>query len=170
MPAHWSRRSPGPVNWQEHTPHPQPSQTGANRQIRSILRSINTMDSLETFLKFVEAINRHDVAAIKALMTDDHIFVDSLGHRVQGASSMEQGWKGYFVMCPDYWIRADDAAARQGIVLAAGDAGGTIDDQLWRTPAAWKAIIRDNKVAEWHVFADNKPVYSILARRQNATP
>ncbi len=36
----------------------------------------------------------------------------------------------------------------------------------WRTPAAWKAVIRDGKVMEWRVFADNKPVYEILARRQ----
>jgi ketosteroid isomerase-like protein len=128
------------------------------------------MNALETFLQFVEAINLHDVAALKELMTEDHLFVDSLGQRVRGASSMEQGWKGYFAMCPDYWIQAGDGAARSDIVLAAGQAGGTIDGQSWRTPAAWKAIIRDNKVAEWHIFADNKPVYAILAKRQNATP
>ena len=127
------------------------------------------MNPLEIFLQFVEAINLHDIAAIRALMTEDHLFVDSLGHRVQGTSSMEQGWKGYFAMCPDYWIQTTEAAARQSIVLAVGEAGGTIDGQPWRTPAAWKAIIRDNKVAEWHVFADNKPVYAILARRQNTT-
>jgi len=27
-------------------------------------------------------------------------------------------------------------------------------------------VIRDGKVMEWRVFADNKPVYEILARRQ----
>jgi ketosteroid isomerase-like protein len=27
-----------------------------------------------------------------------------------------------------------------------------------------KAVIREGKVAEWQVFADNKPVYEILAR------
>ena len=32
--------------------------------------------------------------------------------------------------------------------------------------AAWKAVMRDGKVMEWRVFADNKPVYEILARRQ----
>jgi ketosteroid isomerase-like protein len=46
------------------------------------------------------------------------------------------------------------------------EAGGTIDGVSWRTPAAWKAVIRDGKVVEWRVFADNKPVYEILARRQ----
>lgn len=46
-----------------------------------------------------------------------------------------------------------------------GEAGGSIDDVAWRTPAAWKAMIRDGKVTEWRVFADNKPVYEILAKR-----
>jgi ketosteroid isomerase-like protein len=127
------------------------------------------MNPLEIFLQFVEAINLHDVKTLKTLMTTDHLFVDSLGERIEGATLMENGWKDYFSMCPDYWINASDAAARQGIVLAVGEAGGTIDGQPWRTPAAWKAVIRDNKVAEWRVFADNKPVYAILAKRQGAT-
>ena len=56
--------------------------------------------------------------------------------------------------------------AEGDIVLAVGEAGGTIDGVLWRTPAAWKAVTRDGKVVEWRVFADNKPVYEILTRRQ----
>jgi ketosteroid isomerase-like protein len=59
-----------------------------------------------------------------------------------------------------------DVIAKGGMVLAVGEAGGTIDGVTWRTPAAWKAVIRDGRVAEWRVFADNKPVYEILARRQ----
>jgi hypothetical protein len=33
-------------------------------------------------------------------------------------------------------------------------------------PAAWKAVILGDRVAEWRVFADNKPVYEILAARR----
>jgi len=79
---------------------------------------------------------------------------------------MEVGWRGYFAMCPDYWIHTDHVMAEESVVLAVGEAGGTIDGVSWRTPAAWKAVIRDRKVMEWLVFADNKPVYEILARRQ----
>jgi ketosteroid isomerase-like protein len=119
-----------------------------------------------TFRQFVTAINAHDVKAVTALMAPGHVFVDSLGNRVQGAASMEAGWRGYFTMCPDYWIRTDDVMAEAGTVLAAGEAGGTIDGVSWRTPAAWKAVIQDGKIAEWRVFADNQPVYEILASRQ----
>jgi ketosteroid isomerase-like protein len=124
------------------------------------------MSPTETFRQFLDAINNHDVPALTALLAADHVFVDSLENRVRGASTMEAGWRGYFAMCPDYWIHEDDVIAEGETVLAVGEAGGTIDGAPWRTPAAWKAVIRDSKVAEWRVFADNKPVYEILARRQ----
>src|SRR6202042_1323029 len=63
--------------------------------------------SAETFNQFVTAINDHDVKALAALMSAEHVFVDSLGNRVQDAARMQAGWGGYFTMCPDYWIRID---------------------------------------------------------------
>ncbi|HEX9202012.1 MAG TPA: nuclear transport factor 2 family protein [Acidobacteriaceae bacterium] len=123
------------------------------------------MNAKEAFLSFVAAINRHDTDGLVALMAPDHLFIDSLGNRVSDAKSMEAGWSGYFAMCPDYWIRTDDVVADGGMVLAVGEAGGSISGVSWQTPAAWKAVIRDGEVTEWRVFADNKPVYEILARR-----
>jgi ketosteroid isomerase-like protein len=127
---------------------------------------VTTMSSVEIFKQFVIAINHHDVKELAALMTADHVFVDSVGNRAHSAKSMEVGWRGYFAMCPDYWIHTDYVLAEDNVVLAVGEAGGTIDGVSWRTPAAWKAVIRDGKVMEWRVFADNKPVYEILARRR----
>jgi ketosteroid isomerase-like protein len=124
------------------------------------------MESDSILKQWLAAINHHDVKALTALMAEDHVFVDSLGNRVRGASSMEAGWRGYFAMCPDYWIRGDHAMSDGEATLVAGEAGGTICGESWRTPAAWKMVIRDGKVLEWHVFADNKPVYEILARRR----
>jgi ketosteroid isomerase-like protein len=123
------------------------------------------MQPEEVFALFVAAINRHDVQGLTVLMAPGHIFIDSLGRRVEGAESMKAGWRGYFAMCPDYWIRTDKVMAKDGVVLAAGQAGGSIDNVAWQTPAAWKATIRDGAVAEWQVFADNKPVYEILSKR-----
>lgn len=75
-------------------------------------------------------------------MAADHVFVDSLGNRVNGAAPMEAGWRNYFAMCPDYWIRLDHVMAEGDTTLVAGEAGGTINGVSWRTPAAWKAVIR----------------------------
>ena len=116
----------------------------------------------EIFTQFVAAINRHDVPALATLMAAEHIFIDSLGRRVEGAASMQAAWRGYFAMCPDYWIRPGNVMAEDSVVLAVGEAGGSINGVAWQTPAAWKAVIRDGKMMEWQVFADNKPVYEIL--------
>ena len=123
------------------------------------------MNSRETFTQFVTAINAHDPEVLHSLMTPNHRFIDSLGNRVEGAETMRNGWRGYFTMCPDYRIEITNLFAADDIILATGTAGGTIDNTSWKTPAAWRAIIHEGLVAEWQVFADNKPVYDILARR-----
>lgn len=126
----------------------------------------NQANATEALRRFVEAINRRDVEALTRLMHPDHLFVDSLGNRVEGAARMQLGWRAYFTMCPDYWIRINDVVSEGAIALATGEAGGTIDNVAWRTPAAWKAVTANDMMLEWHVFADNKPVWEILARRK----
>ena len=81
----------------------------------------------EVFAAFVAAINGHDVSGLAALMARDIVFVDSLGNGVSGPQKMEAGWRGYFAMCPDYSIRVDHVVADGDVVLAIGEAGGTID-------------------------------------------
>jgi len=125
----------------------------------------NPASPLETFEKFVAAINLQDVEALTSLMTPDHLFVDALGNRAQGKETMRTGWRGYFTMCPDYAIQVTEVLTGPDTVLATGEAGGTIDHTPWKTPAAWQAKIRNDQIAEWRVFADNKPVYEILARQ-----
>ena len=79
------------------------------------------MNPSEILKAWVAAINNHDVRALTALMAPDHVFVDSLGNRVNGARSMEAGWHSYFTMsrlldprgsCNDG--RRHDAACRGG--------------------------------------------------------
>ena len=52
-----------------------------------------------------------------------------------------------------------------------GSAGGTIaanrklpPENKWRTPAAWRAVVEGRLVKEWQVYADNKPVYDMIAK------
>jgi len=56
-------------------------------------------------------------------------------------------------------------------VAVFGAAGGTIaangklpPENKWRTPAAWLAVVANGLVNEWRVYADNKPVYEIMAK------
>lgn len=125
--------------------------------------------AVEIALAFVNRINRHDVAGLAALMTEDHRFVDALGQEVRGREPMEKGWLGYFAWFPDYSIKVDDALSDGNVVALFGTAQGTYSanksapgESHWEIPAAWKAVILDGRVAEWRVYADNGPVWKVM--------
>ncbi len=120
-------------------------------------------------LEFVDRINRHEVAGLAALMTEDHLFIDGLGQEVRGREQMEKGWLGYLAWFPDYSIQVDDALSRGNVVALFGTAQGTyavngnlLAEAHWEIPAAWKAVVRDGRVSEWRVYADNEPVWKIM--------
>jgi ketosteroid isomerase-like protein len=125
----------------------------------------------ETVLVFLDLINQHDVDKLAEYMTEDHVFIDSLGQSVSGREKMRSGWRAYFAFCPDYWVSHEEIFSRGERVAVFGAAGGTIaaegklpPENKWRAPAAWQAIVEGGLVKQWSVYADNKPVYDILAR------
>ena len=128
------------------------------------------MNAVETVLEFLDRINRRDVEKLAELMTEDHVFVDSLGQQIRGRAKVRSGWSGYYAICPDYWVSHNEVFQNGNTVAICGEAGGTIcangrltPERKWRTPAAWLAIVREGMVQKWQVYADNKPVYDILA-------
>jgi ketosteroid isomerase-like protein len=133
------------------------------------------MNPTDVVLRFLERINQHDADKLAELMTEDHVFTDSLGNAVNGREKMRLGWRGYYAICPDYWVSHEEIFAHGDRVAIYGAAGGTIaangrmlPQNKWRTPAAWLAMVENGLVKEWRVYADNKPVYDIIARSQPA--
>ncbi len=129
-------------------------------------------DPVEVVLKFEQAINSRNPAAIVALVTADSVFIDSLGARVQGAARLRTAWESYFRMVPDYSISHSEILNRGDVVAVFGSARGTFsqdgqirEENSWQTPAAWRALIHDDKVAEWRVYADNEPIRAIMRRK-----
>jgi ketosteroid isomerase-like protein len=122
--------------------------------------------SATTVMGFIDRINAHDAHGIAALCTPDHIFVDSLGAPVSGRGQIEQVWEGYFSLFSDYRIEIEAVAATGRLVLLSGWASGKlrVSGAEWRIPAAWRALVRDELIAGWQVYADNKPVLDILSR------
>lgn len=60
---------------------------------------------------FIAAINAEDVGALVGLMTEDHRFIDALGHRFAGAETMLAGRRQFFhaewrVFCDTGWTLA----------------------------------------------------------------
>jgi uncharacterized protein (TIGR02246 family) len=121
--------------------------------------------------RFVAAINAHDVDELVGLMTDDHCFVDSLGHVVSGREQMRHAWRGYFALVPDYSITIERIFSDRDVVVLCGVAGGTLarggdvaPEDSWSTPVALRACITGSLVAEWRVYADNEPLRALMRR------
>ena len=126
------------------------------------------MTPLEVTEQFVAAINAHDLARLASLMTTDHRFIDSLGTLAEGRDTICGGWEFYFSIVADYALEISRSfIAKDGgveIVLV-GVASGSYwsngekrPNSSWRTPAAWRAVVRDDGIAEWQVYADNEPI------------
>jgi ketosteroid isomerase-like protein len=129
------------------------------------------MSGIETVLDFLDRINKRDADKLAELMTEDHVFIDSLGNTMRGREQMRAGWRGYYSFCPDYWVTHEEILENRNMVAVFGAAGGTIaangklpPENKWRTSAAWLAVLENGLVKKWQVYADNKPVYEIMAK------
>jgi len=117
------------------------------------------MTNKETIQAFIDRINSHDVDGLAELMTDDHRFIDAHGNEVVGKDKMTAGWRGYFEWFPVYSIEVNEIFEQGDTFAMFGFAGGSFkgkSDASWRLPAAWKAIVKDGRVALWQVFADTR--------------
>jgi uncharacterized protein (TIGR02246 family) len=128
------------------------------------------MTPTDVVLHFLERINQHDADQVAELMTEDHVFIDSLGNVIRGRDHMRSGWRSYYALCPDYRVSHEQIFAHGNRVALFGTAAGTIAtgqellaSNRWQTPAAWLALVENQMVKEWRVYADNKPVYDIIS-------
>jgi ketosteroid isomerase-like protein len=102
---------------------------------------------------FNRAINARELAALTALMTPDHRFIDSAGSVVSGVRSVTRVWQGFFAGFPDYMnIFSSVVEQPDGGVVVEGRSECS-NPQL-AGPALWRARVRDGKVAEWQVYDD----------------
>jgi len=125
---------------------------------------IASSSPLDTARAFVDAINHHNVDDIARLMTKDHVFIDSLGGVVRGRDKMKTGWASYFQMVSGYTITVEETFSDGPVVILLGVAQGTYAGETWTTLAAWRAKVRDDRVAEWRVYADNEPIRQLMRK------
>ena len=133
------------------------------------------MDTKEitVFKSFVKAINQADLTELESLMTEDHTFIDAGGKKETGRQKMIEGWRSYFKMFPDYKIEIEDIIQENEIVGAFGTASGTyngkrglVPENIIKMPAAWRAVIKEEKVKNWQVYADWTEGFKIIEEDQ----
>jgi ketosteroid isomerase-like protein len=128
-------------------------------------------DPISVVLKFERAINSRSAEAVAAMLRADATFADSLDNRIEGVAKIRAGWEMYFKMVPDYSISHSEIFANGETVAMFGSAQGTFTkdgalhkENAWRTPAAWRAVVRDGKIAVWQVYADNEPIRALMRK------
>jgi ketosteroid isomerase-like protein len=124
-------------------------------------------------IRFVKAINDHNVDEIINLMSEDHIFIDALDNKSVGKKGMKDGWKGYYELFPDYQIEISDITENVSTIGLFGYASGTyknltnkLDSNFWRIPASWKAIVENNKIKHWQVYCDYSSLFKIIEKNK----
>lgn len=134
-----------------------------------------TKDIIETARQFAEAISRQNADDIYALMSEDHVFIDSDGAAYGDTEKMRQGWSDYFKMFPDYRLNITETFSSGDTVVFLGTASGTYtrDGNLkpenhWEVTAAWKAVISNEKVKIWQVFVNVERIRDIINKENEA--
>lgn len=132
-------------------------------------------DPLAVVRQFISRINRADVDGLADLMTADHLLVDSLDQRLRGRDPIRRAWTGYFQMVPDYRVVVRETLVDGNTVVAIGEARGQCVTAPggaplgeWRTPAAWRALVRQGRIAQWRVYADNEPIRALMRESADA--
>jgi len=124
-------------------------------------------------LDFIDAINNANLDKMYDLMTIDHVFIDSQDNKTIGKDKMRQAWIGYFALFPDYKIEINEILEKDNLTGLFGYASGTYRNIInednrnyWRIPAAWRAIVKDNQIKLWQVYADNLIVMDIINKNK----
>lgn len=112
-------------------------------------------------VEFNDAVSRGDVDGLARLMTDDHVFVDTVGAVVWGKPRCLDAWRGFFVSFPDYRNVLDSLVTRGAVVTIVGRS--ECSEPSLCGPAIWTAIVQDGRVAEWRVHDDTPQVRQRLS-------
>jgi len=77
-----------------------------------MLEDALTLSTIEVIEKFNEALNRHDVPAVMALMTEDCIFDNTYpppdGERFVGQEAVRRFWEEFFRSSPDAVFKSEE--------------------------------------------------------------
>jgi hypothetical protein len=124
---------------------------------------MNTMDPKLVALQFNEYINRQDLEGLSRLMTDDHAFIDRDGKISRPREVMIESWKQFFELFPVYRNTFTRVESRKNLVVMLGHAFWSREQPF--DPAIWTALIQDDLVSEWRIYADteaNRKLFSLV--------
>jgi ketosteroid isomerase-like protein len=107
---------------------------------------------------FIDCINRSDLEALGALMTDDHTLAVLDEPPLVGRAANVEAWRGYFASFPRYVIDAQATATEGNRVAVLGTTTGSHlglpDDEERRLSVIWVADVDGAALREWRIVED----------------
>ncbi len=107
--------------------------------------------ALDVVNRFNDAINRHDAAAVAALLTDDTVFENTApapdGTRIQGKAAVAAYWEKWFVSNSDAKFEAEDVVVAGNRVTVQWIYRKTRDGKPWHLRGMDLLTVREGKIA-----------------------
>jgi len=105
--------------------------------------------------EFLDALCAGDAATVDALMTEDVVYVDGRGNRIEGFAGCSAAARAFHQLEPDYRFTIDGTVVHGDTVMFRGLA-------VARNPALCgellvRASLRDGCICEWQVFRERAP-------------
>ena len=107
--------------------------------------------TLDVINRFNDAINRHDLAAVAALLSDDTVFENTApapdGTRLQGKAAVAAYWERWFVNNPDAKFEAEDVVVAGNRVTVQWIYRKMRDGKPWHLRGIDLLTVQDGKIA-----------------------
>jgi ketosteroid isomerase-like protein len=110
-------------------------------------------DAAAMAVRFNERINARDLTGLVQLMANNHTFIDTAGTAVTGKAACTEAWRGFFDSYPGYRNTFEAVLSRGNRVTIVGHTACPGVSAL-EGPALWTAIVAEEGLTEWRVYAD----------------
>jgi ketosteroid isomerase-like protein len=113
--------------------------------------------------RFLDALCAGDAATVDALMTDDVVYTDGRGYRLEGFAACSAAARAFHKLEPDYRFRLDDTSVRGETVMFRGVA--TAANPQMCGELLVHATLRDGRICAWQVHRHNAPALAKILSR-----
>ncbi len=106
--------------------------------------------------RFVEAVNAHDVQAMRGFVSDNFTYIDSWREGVSGRDTVMLGVERLFAADPGFGIEVESMSFSDPFVLMRGWANSSLP-AFGRRRAVWRATCENGAISEWQSWAEGGP-------------
>jgi ketosteroid isomerase-like protein len=112
--------------------------------------------------RFLDALCAGDAATVDALMTEDVVYTDGRGNKLEGFAACSAAARAFHKLEPNYRFDVGQTTVRGDAVLFRGSA--TADNPTLCGELLVHARLREGRICDWQVYREGAPALAkILA-------